>query len=1011
MRCVAALVFVATMLLIGLPVQAAPQDVLTQHNDPWRTGAALAETTLNVTNVRSPIFGKLYTRSVDGDVYAQPLYVSGVDESALGLGIRNLLIVATARNNLYAFDASDDDPNPQAGLLWGPVNFGVAEPGRPDINGNGGQGGCPSASSYGIIATPVVDRTTNSLYIVTKSMEVDRPHQRLHRLDLRTGREVTGSPVEIDPDPFNANHIFQQQISRAGLLLSGGLIYVGFAGHCDGPRDFTAAGSYHGWVVGLDAATLKVVAAFNTTPDDYRGGVWQSGNGLSADENGRIFFNTGNRGDIGDTTPTTPPKPVDPPSRNASDFSQRILRLNPNLTRPASFPGPGERLAKLDYFWLDSQDLDIASSGPLLTPFAHGDLITGGKTGRIYVIDRDTMGLKQTFRAAVNMSAISSGAPNTPETCVYGPDHYEQGPGPIPVGGTYLCPHIHAGPVWWRSGDPRYARLYLWSERDYLRSYRYDMALKLFVRKDGTPLGTADDLSAYTASDQGPDLMPLLDPGDGHRVMPGPALSLSANGNNSESGIIWATMVLRDNAEYKNVYGVLRAFDATTLRELWNSGNDQYGVDFLGKHAKFAAPTIANGTVYVATSSNRIVAYGLLGRRRPSAGRWQEWGDIGQPPMVPGAVRIIPAGEAVTILARDAAHEDLYLCDVNRTVLNAGFWSAGATWHPGYPITSSDFCRQGSSVGATSRNASDSQLFAVRPDGSIWLAASWPTSPTNLAWNVTGVPLTDPGFVDGTCGQLTAVARSPQNVDVFAVRADGSVWLAAFENDSGWHRGFAIPGVGGESGFASRCAAVSAINRTSFMTDLYAIRSNGSLWNAGYWVQGANGNNWQNGYAIPGAAGTAGFTNPEAAVAASARTTNDVDLAAVRADGSVWMAASWNVDHWTGGYPMPGVAGQPRFANVQAGLAIVNRIPTATDLYVSRIDGTLWNAGYWLQGANGNRWQPGYKINSIISVSPSATVPSSARVVGVAKGVGHVDLFVTGTGGQVFDIWWDAGVP
>src|SRR5580700_9378162 len=211
MRCAAALAFVAAMLLIGLRVAAAPQDVLTQHNDPWRTGAALAETTLNVTNVRSPMFGKLYTRSVDGDVYAQPLYVSGVDESALGLGIRNLLIVATARNNLYAFDASDDDPNPQAGLVWGPVNFGVPEQGRPDINGNGGQGGCPSASSYGIIATPVADRTTNSLYIVAKSMEVDGPHQRLHRLDLRTGREVIGSPVEINPDPFNANHIFQQQ--------------------------------------------------------------------------------------------------------------------------------------------------------------------------------------------------------------------------------------------------------------------------------------------------------------------------------------------------------------------------------------------------------------------------------------------------------------------------------------------------------------------------------------------------------------------------------------------------------------------------------------------------------------------------------------------------------------------------------------------------------------------------------------------------------------------------------
>src|SRR4051794_37105225 len=90
-------------------------DVLTHHNDNSRTGANLAETTLTPSNVNSQSFGKLYERNVEGDVYAQVLYVGGVQTP---LGAKNLFYVATSTNQLYAFDADDLDPSASTPPVW-----------------------------------------------------------------------------------------------------------------------------------------------------------------------------------------------------------------------------------------------------------------------------------------------------------------------------------------------------------------------------------------------------------------------------------------------------------------------------------------------------------------------------------------------------------------------------------------------------------------------------------------------------------------------------------------------------------------------------------------------------------------------------------------------------------------------------------------------------------------------------------------------------------------------------
>ena len=104
-------------------------DVLTQHNDPARTGAQLHETILNPFNVRAATFGKLYERSVDGQVISQPLYES--NQSLPGKGLKNIVYVATRKNLIYAFDADDLDTDPSHGIIW-KTSMPVEPAGRPD---------------------------------------------------------------------------------------------------------------------------------------------------------------------------------------------------------------------------------------------------------------------------------------------------------------------------------------------------------------------------------------------------------------------------------------------------------------------------------------------------------------------------------------------------------------------------------------------------------------------------------------------------------------------------------------------------------------------------------------------------------------------------------------------------------------------------------------------------------------------------------------------------------------
>ncbi len=354
--------------------------VTTQHNDNFRSGLNAKEKILAPTNVSPKTFGKLFSYPVDGFVYAQPLYIPGVPIGGIN---HNVIYIATENDSVYAFDA-DSNAGTNANPLWH-VNFtnpaaGVTPVVFWDVNSS------DVIPYIGITSTPVIQVLTSTIYVVAKTAEVSGTTtsyvQRLHALDLKTGAEKFGGPVVIAPtypgtdvpNDGNGKVIFDalHQHNRPGLLLSGGVLYAAWASH--GDQD-----PYHGWLVGFNASTLQQVSVYNTTPNAIpgaapsgRGGFWQGGSGLSADQTGSIYGVTGNGSFDG-----------------IANFGDSVLKFSSTLQVTDSFT-PYDQAA------ISANDVDLGSSGAMLMPPQSGPtphlLITASKNGSIYVINRDAMG-------------------------------------------------------------------------------------------------------------------------------------------------------------------------------------------------------------------------------------------------------------------------------------------------------------------------------------------------------------------------------------------------------------------------------------------------------------------------------------------------------------------------------------------------------------------------------------------------------------------------------------------
>jgi hypothetical protein len=355
-------------------------DVLTYHNDLSRTGANLNETILTPSTVNSTNFGKLFSYSVDGQVYAEPLYKSNV--TIPSQGTFNVVFVATEHDSVYAFNADAQTGGPSNdGVLWQTSFLG---PGITPFSQADAYGCGQITPEIGITATPVIDDSTNTIYVVAQTKEVAGDtttyHQMLHALDITTGAEKFGGPVEITASvpgtgdggstvTFHA----QDYKERPGLVLLNGVIYTSWSSHCDINPDGRGA---HGWVIGYDASTLAQTSVFCTSPNGNLDTIWEGGGSLAADSNGNLYFETGN----GSSGPDN------------SNYSEAFIALSTS----------GGVLSVADYFIpanfaiLDALDKDIGSGAPIVLPDQPGDhphlLVGAGKDGRIFLIDRDNMG-------------------------------------------------------------------------------------------------------------------------------------------------------------------------------------------------------------------------------------------------------------------------------------------------------------------------------------------------------------------------------------------------------------------------------------------------------------------------------------------------------------------------------------------------------------------------------------------------------------------------------------------
>jgi hypothetical protein len=549
--------------------------VFTYHNDNARDGMNNREFALSGTTVTAATFGKLFSCAVDGAVYAQPLWIRGVN---IGGGPHNITIVATQHDSVYVFDA---DTKPcvtywHANLL-DTLHGGTA--GEAPVTWND-VGYCYGDiyPEIGITGTPVIDSTTNTIYVVSASESNARNsgscigasgnfYHRLHALDVFTGSEKYNAPVTISTSvpgtgdgSVNGMISFSSQLhhNRSGLAEVGGRIYVMFAAHED-------ATPYHGWVMAYQAKNVQQqMAVFNTTPNGVNGadgGIWMGGAAPAIDSGANIYFSTGNG--VFDELPPPP----------NSDYGDSILRLH--YVRGSTLNGTN--LSISDYFTPYNQaalaqgDTDLGSGGIILLPNQTGSgpqhlLTEVGKDGIVYLIDRDNMGQ---YNSLNNDQIVQS----------------------------------FRGPAFGVSGIPAFwhNNLYIGGRRDTVRHFTFNPTTELF---NPTPMSQTPSSFGY------PGTVPSVSSKSGSQGIVW-AIDSSLYGYASPNAGIECSAVPVPAA--CSGPAILHAYNANNLaQEYWNSSQAGNNRDRAGNAVKFVLPTVANGKVYVGTRTE-VDVYGLLG--------------------------------------------------------------------------------------------------------------------------------------------------------------------------------------------------------------------------------------------------------------------------------------------------------------------------------------------------------------------------------------------------------------
>jgi hypothetical protein len=584
---------------------ATSTSILTRSYDNARTGATLSETALTPDVVAHGLIKKFSIQIPDDPrIEAQPLYVPRM--SMPDGKTHDVLYVFSMANTVWAFDANTGAP------LW-PQPVALGRPFRPQA-GDAIDVNPPINVAWGILATPVIDLDSSTLFVATWILDsADRRSLQLYALRLRDGH-FRHPPLPITAQFTNAAGqqltLNQVQKQRSALLLvplrgkatpaAHKILYVAFTGAETPPATPDPTLANHGWVIAFDVTDWREAAVWMPTPSSFGGGIWQAAQGPAADEAGNVYLMTSNGGWL-----NTPDGRHD--FNGDTDFAESFVKLTYH-------GGAHSSLQLVDWFspfrdsarkiWsagevnpypmgYDYTDQDLGSGAPVVPP--DSDLVIGGgKDGVLYVLDRNNMGKAIGDFSKLKVPPVFfTWTPNTSLPAYAGASptgnlDFQPGPG-------VKTRHLHGSPVYWTSGRLG-PMLFVWGENDSLRAWSISASGQTQFLARG-----AEVASAALAS---PDNMTL-------GGMPGGMLTLSANGD--RDGIVWATSPIDDDANRRVVDGVVRAYDATTfdaqsnadgtprLKLLWSATGFSY--------SKFCPPIVADGKLIVPTYSGRVDVY------------------------------------------------------------------------------------------------------------------------------------------------------------------------------------------------------------------------------------------------------------------------------------------------------------------------------------------------------------------------------------------------------------------
>jgi hypothetical protein len=447
------------------PPPPPPQNhfaISTYHNDNSRSGINSQETTLTPANVNMISFGRLAAVPVQGAIYAQPLYIADVTMSD-GKN-HNLVIVVTEHDQVYAIDAATYQ------VMW---NRSFLDSQGSIMPGSGTDFPCGESFNpeVGITGTPVIDSSSATVYLVavTKNSQSGQAqyYQTLYALRLTDGQNASTPTVITSPSGSEyGSATFDPLMSfqRAALLLVNGNVYVSWASQCE---------AHAGWLMSFSATTLQPTGAWTPDPSGLLGGIWMGGGGPSADSNGNVFLAVANGWSDAQT--------------GGSNYGDSVVRLNPT----------GNQIEVADYFMpydydkLYNDDLDLGSGTPVLLPTQTGAahpnmLITGGKEGTIYLLNRDNLGK-------------------------YQPDNNDQILQSFQIQGT----GVFVAPVFWNN------TLYYGLSGFPLQAFAYDPSTQMI---NTTPISTSPTNMAY------------------------PGVSPSLTSNNGNDAVLWAVETPHANA-------------------------------------------------------------------------------------------------------------------------------------------------------------------------------------------------------------------------------------------------------------------------------------------------------------------------------------------------------------------------------------------------------------------------------------------------------------------------------